>query len=78
MDLCPDDVAVQRLVLVHLQYHPGFGDAYCGDGKVGGGNGEAGDVAVQRLVLVHLYSHDAGCGDIAVKKCSVGSHQHQR
>ena len=54
MDLCPDDVAVQRLVLVHLQYHPGFGDAYCGDGKVGGGNGEAGDVAVQRLVLVHL------------------------
>ena len=78
MDLCPDDVAVQRLVLVHLQYYPHFGDAYCGDGEVGVDTGEAGDVAVQRLALVHLYSHDAGCGDIAVKKCSVGSHQHQR
>ena len=41
MNLCPDDVAVQRLVLVHLKYRPHFGDANCGDGDADSGDGDA-------------------------------------
>ena len=40
VDLGPDDVAVQRLVLVHLHNHPDS-DVGCSDGEVGGDNGEA-------------------------------------
>ena len=61
VDLCPDDVAVQRLVLVHLHNHP-HPDSDSGD------KCEADDVAVQRLVLVQLQHHDVDCDDIAGKR----------